>query len=71
MPAEHSYPGLDVGAEDAETPQSGERGQQHREGERLQGGSETQRRKFTVSVAAATRQQSLSDTHITCVDAAK
>ncbi len=41
MPTEHSYPGLDVGAEDTETPQCGQRGQQHSEGECLQGESET------------------------------
>ena len=41
MPTEHSYPGLDVGAEDTETPQCGQRGQQHGQGERLQSRSET------------------------------
>lgn len=38
---EHSYPGLNVGAEDAETPHCGQRGQQNGQGERLQGRSGT------------------------------
>lgn len=41
MPTEDSYPGLDAGAEDTETPQCGQRGQQHSQGERLHSGSET------------------------------
>lgn len=38
--AEHSYPGLNVGTENTETPQSGEGGQEDRQGKCLQSRSE-------------------------------
>lgn len=37
MAAEHAYPGLNVGAKHAQTPQCGQRRQQDSQGEGLQG----------------------------------
>ena len=49
MSTEHSYPGLDVGTKDTQAPQCGQGGQQHSQGERLQGRSKnkTNKRKHT------------------------